>query len=409
MKRRHKAYLKFNLITIGFIVVSFTSVTLAWFAYSGLSDVSTEVNVKAWYIELEQDGEAVSNDITISLSDIYPGMNPVTEEIIIKNQGDSDATVNYVIDSARILDDPSDEYIVDDITVTSDYVEDQISHKYPFSINMNVAKNYVLKEGNQTIFKVAISWPLDSGNDALDSTWGTNAYLFQESEIALNTADPEYEIRPSIKIELKVIAEQYLGDSASSDPSYNLGDTILFDVVNDTTCSVISATCLETFVIDENNTLGDTTVTLLPNPNTSYQTTNYNDYATNKTTLTSTWTTTTRDLTIEDLAQLASRDILESVLVSSGISNLIIGNLDYTGRMATEIADIISKSGYYKITNTTFPYLNADSCYWTNSNYDTTNAFAAVKIDATNTKIYPETKTTTCNLVPVLIVDKSDL
>ena len=38
-----------------FVVVSFISLTLAWFVYSGLSTVQTEVNVKSWYIKLEKD------------------------------------------------------------------------------------------------------------------------------------------------------------------------------------------------------------------------------------------------------------------------------------------------------------------------------------------------------------------
>jgi hypothetical protein len=42
------------------------------------------VGVKAWYIEFEKNGQAVSNDIVISLDDIYPGMNPVNETVNIK-------------------------------------------------------------------------------------------------------------------------------------------------------------------------------------------------------------------------------------------------------------------------------------------------------------------------------------
>ena len=77
--------------------------------------------------------------------------------------------------------------------------------------------------------------------------------------------------------------------------------------------------------------------------------------------------------------------------------------------MATELAKVISYSGYYKFTNETYSYLVADSCFWINTEYDTNNAFAGLKIDATNSKIYPETKTTSCNLVPVLEVNKTDL
>jgi len=401
MKRRHKFYLKINLMSVVFIIVSFMSVTLAWFAYSGLADVSTEVNVKAWYVELEQDGETVSNDVTISLTDIYPGMNIVSEVITIKNLGDSNASLGYEITAARLLDDPSDDYFVDGETVTSEEVEDIISHDYPFNINITLDKYYAVAETGEATFTVSVSWPLDSGDDAADSEWGTNAYLFQQAEQAFFDADPEYEMRPSIKVEMKITAEQYLDLSTSSDIDYNLGDTILFDVVNNTTCSTISSTCLETFVIDKNNTLGDNIVTLLPNPDTSYASTTYNNYATDLTTLTSTWTVSNRALTIED--------ILDAYLISSAYSPIIIGNLNYTGRMATELAKLISYSGYYRITNTAFPYFAADACYWINSEYDTSNAFAAIKMDATYSKIYPETKTTSCNLVPVLEVNKTDL
>ena len=85
VKRRHKAYAKLNIMTLFFVGVSFISITLAWFAYSGLITARTEVNVKAWYIELEKNGEKVSNTILISLDDIYPGMEPIEAEIKIKN------------------------------------------------------------------------------------------------------------------------------------------------------------------------------------------------------------------------------------------------------------------------------------------------------------------------------------
>ena len=42
MNRIHKAYIKINIISLFFIAISSISVTLAWFAYSGLAKVSTE-------------------------------------------------------------------------------------------------------------------------------------------------------------------------------------------------------------------------------------------------------------------------------------------------------------------------------------------------------------------------------
>ena len=87
MDRKHKAYLKLNVMSLFFIAVSSISVTLAWFAYSGIAKVSTEVDVQSWLIEFEKNNTTVSNDIVISLDDIYPGMEIMHETIKIKNKG----------------------------------------------------------------------------------------------------------------------------------------------------------------------------------------------------------------------------------------------------------------------------------------------------------------------------------
>ncbi len=182
MNTGQKTVFKVNLLSLFLMAISFISVTLAWFAYSGLSNVATEIGVKAWYIELEKNGKSISNDIVISLSEIYPGMDVVNEVVNIKNMGDSDAELNYKIVSARILDNEKDNYVIDDSKVSSDYVEDKLSHEYPFHINVSLSKNYILAKGEDSDFEVSISWPLDSGSDTLDSLWGNEAYKFHQKE-----------------------------------------------------------------------------------------------------------------------------------------------------------------------------------------------------------------------------------
>ena len=63
VSRRRKAYMKLNIMTLFFAAVSFISITLAWFAYSGLITAKTEVNVKAWKIEFNKSGTEVSNEL----------------------------------------------------------------------------------------------------------------------------------------------------------------------------------------------------------------------------------------------------------------------------------------------------------------------------------------------------------
>ena len=128
-------------MSIVFSIVSLISVTLAWFVYSGMSKTSLDVNVKAWYIELSKNGQAISNQIVVSLDDVYPGMQTYSERIKIKNKGDSDASVKYSLSSVRIFNE--DKTINDNTTATELLrLEDELSQDYPFHINMSLDKNF---------------------------------------------------------------------------------------------------------------------------------------------------------------------------------------------------------------------------------------------------------------------------
>jgi hypothetical protein len=409
MNPRYKRYLRINLISLFFIVLSFISVTLAWFAYSGLSTVSTDVGVKAWYIELEKNGESISNNIVISLSEISPGMETLNEVVKIKNMGDTDAQIKYSIVSARILDDPNDNYVVDNETITSDYVEDILAHEYPFHLNISLSKNYVLSKGEESIFEVSVSWPLDSGHDALDSKWGSDAYKFQLSEEEKRMQDENYQVRPPIQIVISVIAEQYIDKPDSSDVRYNLGDMILFDVVDNKKCTELSDTCLATYVIDVDNKLGDEVVTLMPTPKKTYLNGIYNNYDTLFSTITNDWTVEKRPLMIEDLLRIVSKDVMNSVLVRENLSDAIIGNLKYQDRIQTEIERATNEGGYYVFEYEKFEFLSSNVCYWTKTEYNNELAFALKNIDQNQTKIYGELKNTNCNVVPVILANKNNL
>lgn len=96
-KQRYKRYMRLNIMSLFFAAVSFISITLAWFAYSGLITGRTEVDVKAWYIEFRRNGKLETNNLTITVPEIYPGMTKMNETINIKNMGDSDASISYDI------------------------------------------------------------------------------------------------------------------------------------------------------------------------------------------------------------------------------------------------------------------------------------------------------------------------
>ncbi len=407
MKRRFKVYLRINLITLLFLIVSFISLTLAWFAYTGIMRVSTEIDVKVWYIELKKNDETVTNNLILSLTELYPGMETIGEVINIKNLGDSDAQVKYSIMSARILGTPEDNYVIDEDLITSEYVKDRLSHEYPFHINMNLSKGYVLARGGEATFEVSISWPLDSDTDLFDSFWGTEAYKFQVSEQEKKMADPEYKVRPAIEIVINIAAEQYIEEDTTSDLRYNLGDEVLFDVVNNQVCTEISSTCIKTYILDVNNTLGDNVVTLLPDPNIEYLSSVFSDYNDAFSTITNNWTVTTRPLLAEDLLKVISVDMINSVLVRENLSDLIIGNVSYENRVYSVMQKAIDYNGYFSFLIDKFAFLKTPSCYWTRSSYNEDNAFAVTVLDDSRLMLYGKEKAASCNVIPVILADKS--
>ena len=406
MKKRHKLYLKLNLISLFFIVASFIFTTLAWFAYSGLSKLETEIDVKAWYIELSKSGETVSNNVVISLPTIYPGMDTVSEVIDIQNFGDSDAELSYKIISARIL---NDEFVTSE-ELDSDTLEDTLSHEYPFHVNIGLSNKVVLAETGTGSFEVSVSWPLDSGNDSLDSEWGKNAYQFDKNEKFQKQFNSKYVIRPSIQIVINVTAEQYVESEKSSSRDYVFGKKILFDPVNNKFCTELSTICMSTTVIDANNKLNSETITLLPNIYSTYESSTYDEYQNTFNRVTNGWTVEHRSLTVSDLLKVISTDVKNSYLVAPTLSNSIIGNMKNSNRITEITNKAISYNGYFTFLNDKFKYLyTSNSCYWLGDNYNDNQAFALTKIDTITSKIYGEDKSSICEVMPVIIAKKSDV
>ena len=76
--------------------------------------------------------------VLITLDDVYPGMETVDEIVNIENKGDSDARLRYEIVSARILDND----LSPDTSETVGLLEDNLSHGYPFHVNIDLSKDY---------------------------------------------------------------------------------------------------------------------------------------------------------------------------------------------------------------------------------------------------------------------------
>ena len=400
LDKRRRVYFKLNIMSILFTVVSMISVTLAWFAYSGLVDSNMEVGVRAWYIEFSKGDSSVSNDIVLSLDEIYPGMDTVTESITIKNQGDSDANLSYKITSARILQD--DEFTSDNLA--SEVIEDKLSHDYPFSINVNISKSLLKSKDKDAEFEVSVNWPLDSGDDKLDSEWGTKAYKFEQDEKNKMLNNSGYTPKSAIKVVLSVSAQQAVKDDESLDTDYMLGKKILYDVEKDQICDEESSTCLNTHVIDTYNKIKDENVTLLVDFDSNILTTNYNDLKTSYSALTSSWKSNHSILDTSTLVKLISYDLKDSYIKKQDISNKIIGKVLFDERANSIINKVKQENNSFIFNTSNYLYLSTHDCIWTKDNYDDTRAFAL-----SYSKIYPENKSTTCKVIPVIKANKNKL
>ena len=411
MKRKHKIFLKANIMSLFFIAVSFISGTLAWFAYTGLSDVATEIDIRAWNIELN-DGKT-SNDIKIALPEISPGMDTISEVVNINNLGDTDAIVNYSIVSARILDSSEDNYVASE-TLSTEAIQDKLSNEYPFHINISLTKGYVLAKGEKAQLQVSVSWPFDSGDDIKDSEWGSKAYNFLKKNPS----------QTPIEIVLKLNAEQMMKGGKGSDPNYDAGKVILYDVQQDKECYALSETCIKTFVLDSNNQQKDDKVRLLPYFTNNLGTSTFVNYNNTFDTITADWNVEKTYLKADDILSLISTDVNNSLFVRASLSDRIIGYMGYKEiipeysktRLERELENAKLKNGFYqyKINHINqddkdriFSYLSSsDSCIWTNSDYNDTKAFG-IKNDVNNNgRLYGIDKTESCKVIPVIIGNK---
>lgn len=398
MDKRRKVNIRLSIMSITFMVISFISVTLAWFAYSGLSKVDTDVTVKSWYIEFKRGEEVATKDIVISLDDVKPGMETNTEEIVINNKGDSDASIKYKIEYVKIL---NEDNMTSSLDTTSDYIEDAIAHNYPFHINMGLDRNNVLLKGEENRFKISVSWPLDSGDDKLDSLWGNKAYQYQKDT---NNSSP------LIKLGISLIAEQVIEDDENElDHNYDLGKLILYDVKDNKTCNNINSTCIKTHVIDTKNKIADDIVTLLPSFDNNYlENTFYNsDSLYNN--IISSWNANTRKLSVEDVLKVISTDIDNTIIKKEGLSDLILGKVDYKTRASTILDNNSNYNASYVFKNSLFLYLASNTCYFLDGHDNSTFAYSLAKIDNDTSSINMVSKDKTCKVIPVIIANKSSL
>lgn len=182
-----------GLKTIIILIVLLSFNTYAWFVFSNHVDTEMGAKVRAWNITFLQDNESVTQSLTFDVNDIYPGMSSYHDEVSITNNGDTNALVNFEIESVRILD---TTYTVGD-DYSSDEIVDMLENDFPFKVLLGV-NNSIIVPFTTSVFSVDVVWNFEENLDSVDTLWGENAYTY-------NHAHPDM---PSISINLTIHIDQ---------------------------------------------------------------------------------------------------------------------------------------------------------------------------------------------------------
>lgn len=167
----------------------------AWFIFATKVNAGIQAHVGSWNVGFVLDGETqASTNIVIDVSKIYPGMPDYTKVVNVNNTGETRAELSYEYSKVTIL---GTTFQVGP-TYTAAQLKTQIETSYPFKVTIIMDQaNLVAKTGTGS-FTIKITWPYESGDDALDTNWGQAAYNYYQNQGDTN----------SLHIEVKLFAEQ---------------------------------------------------------------------------------------------------------------------------------------------------------------------------------------------------------
>jgi hypothetical protein len=180
--------------------------TFAWFTYRKILDPYFKMHINTWDIEYyviengeknyfedeDESGNKFQTPISVSFSEIYPGMEQQTQTVYIENNGEVDASIKSIlkeftvfettytiVDGEEDLDNENGNtaylsYSEENKTYT--IVEDAKS-KLPITITITQPEAVNAKQTVTT--NINVNW-IFNGNDAVDSKWGHDVTLWNQ-------------------------------------------------------------------------------------------------------------------------------------------------------------------------------------------------------------------------------------
>ena len=178
---------KIIIILIFITILLLITNTYSWFIFNQNANVSIESNIKSWDISFIDGEQEVSETIEFNIESIYPGMEKQEKSVIIKNNGDIAANIEYKIKSIRIFD----ETKILGENCTQEELLNYIN-TLPFKIQFDCNKNIIDQNDNLAEVKFAFIWDFEdlsqneviTEKDKKDTELGIKAYEYKNKENA---------------------------------------------------------------------------------------------------------------------------------------------------------------------------------------------------------------------------------
>lgn len=159
-----------------FAIVLLSINAYAWFVYFTKVDAGITARVRSWNVMFQVHENNIASEVTFSVGEIYPGMPDFNDSASIVNTGETQGEAFFTIKSVRVF---NDTYSEDDYSQGE--LIDILTAGYPFSIDISLTNN-IVAPGHTEYFNIDVTWPYESGDDALDTYWGNVAYSFLNAD-----------------------------------------------------------------------------------------------------------------------------------------------------------------------------------------------------------------------------------
>ena len=193
---------KIKIRRILLLIILLLSNSFAWFIYATEVDNDMSAHVRAWKVVFEAGDSPIVDYVNIDIDSMYPGMDDFSYEIKAYNRSEVEAQLTYTLLEARIMEETfitkEGREELGEPAVSTDLSSEELlkklANEYPFHISFDLTSTAIDPTIGEAKYLVKATWPYESGNDELDTMWGTQAYQYQET----------HEDSPPILLKLKI-------------------------------------------------------------------------------------------------------------------------------------------------------------------------------------------------------------